>query len=261
MRREQMRTVILTLLSMSVVFCSFALFAQDNGNIFELTWRAELSQHEGGTSEMGSLVPPEGLDIDKDGKKEFLLYDHVKFTFTPFGRLQLWENTGNDQFEIEWEVEFCDWDCQYEPGSGLAITDIDNDDKQEVWIAVEGMIYIYECDGQSFESGGGLPMEPTASFYQLQDSRGEANVRILRVQNLDEDPDLEIFMGYSKNQGLHCAIGSLPGNDLTVPDWKLEYADNFLSADVEPGGGYRVGSVVIEDFDLDGNMEIFTCHW
>jgi len=238
------------------------IFAQyDNGNIFEETWRAELSLHEGGTSEMGSIVPPGGLDIDKDGNKEFLLYDHLKFSFTPIGRLQLWENIGNDEFKLEWEIEYCDWACQYEPGSGLTVADIDNDNKQEVLIAVESMIYIYECDGQSFESGGGLPMEPTASFYPLQDGNGEANIRVLRVKNLDDDPDLEIFMGYSRNDGLHCVIGSLPGNDLAVSDWKLEFADNFLSAEAPPGGGYRVGGVVIDDFDEDGKMEILTCHW
>jgi hypothetical protein len=258
-----MRIKISYVLLFTAVFGSFSFISAqfDNGNIFVETWRAELTQHVGGTSEMGSFVPPGGLDIDQDGNKEFLLYDHVKESFTPFGRVQLWENVGNDNFKLEWEVEYCDWACQYEPGSGLAIADIDGDNLQEVLIAVESMLYIYECDGLSFESGGGLPMEPTASFYPLQDGNGEANIRVLRVKNMDADPDLEIFMGYSKNNGLHCVIGSLPGNDLAASDWKLEYADDFLSAEAPPGGGYRVGGVVIEDFDGDGNMEIFTLHW
>jgi hypothetical protein len=263
MPEKNMRIKISYVLLFTAVFGSFSIVSSqfDNGNIFVETWRAELSQHVGGTSEMGSLVPPEGLDIDQDGNKEFLLYDHVKESFTPFGRIQLWENTGNDEFKLEWEVEYCDWACQYEPGSGLAVADIDGDNLQEVLIAVESMLYIYECDGLSFESGGGLPLEPTASFYPLQDGNGEANIRVLRVKNMDADPDLEIFMGYSRNMGLHCVIGSLPGNDLAATDWKLEYADDFHSVDVQPGGGYRVGGCVIEDFDGDGKMEIFTSHW
>ncbi|MBN2354694.1 T9SS type A sorting domain-containing protein [candidate division KSB1 bacterium] len=68
-------------------------------------------------------------------------------------------------------------------------------------------------------------------------------------------------MGYNLNDALYCAIGSFPDSDLSAPDWKLEFADDFLNAEAPPGGGYRVGGVVIDDFDEDGNMEIFTSHW
>ena len=256
-----MNRTTFALVTIGVLILHISLFAQqDNGNLFELTWKADLSQHKGDFSEMGTYAP-EGLDIDQDGYREFLVYDHAQIIFEKKGRLQLWENVGNDDFQLVWEQEYPDYESKNNPGAGLTVTDLDKDDKQEILIAVENSIYIYEWDGTTFESGAGLPDEPTKTLNMILDNVGQAIIRSLIVKNLDPDPDLEIFMGYGYNQGLYCVIGSLPGSDLSASDWKLEFADDFLSVETDLGGGYRVGGVVIDDFDGDGKMEIFTSHW
>ncbi len=243
------------------IFAGQILFAQqDNGNLFEMTWSMGPPVHNGGTTEMGAFAP-EGLDIDQDGRREFLVYDHVKFEFPRRQRVQLWENQGHNDFRLAWEVIYTDWAAQFEAGAGLTVADLDRDNRQEVIIAAENHIYIYEWDGTTFESGQGLPQEPTLTLDALQDAAGQSNVRTLRVQNLDSDPDLEIFMGYSLNTSLYCVIASLPGGDLSNPDWKIEFADDFLSREAPPGGHFRVGGISIGDFDEDGKIEIFTSHW
>jgi hypothetical protein len=226
-------------------------FAQvDNGNHFEKTWAADISVFQGSWGEIG-VYAEEGLDIDKNGRNEFIVYDHY-VAFDRYDRLQIWEARGDNDFWLAWEVKYTDYQTQMEQGHGLTVADIDFDGNQEVWIATEGEIYIYEWDGTTFESGGGLPAEPTQTLLPIQDNAAESNIRQLRVANLDADPELEIFMGYTFTNGIYCVIGSLPNSDLSNPEWKLEFADDFIP--------WYVGGININDFDGDGNMEIFTCH-
>lgn len=238
--------------------CFFAFIAiaqEDNGNLFEKTWGADESVFQGDWGEL-AVYAPEGLDIDQDGKREFIVYDHVTGTFTPLDRLQVWENSGDNQFFLAWEHIYTDVNSQFQQGHAISVADLDDDGKQEVLIVTESTLYIYEWDGTQFESGAGLPQEPTNSFFPYQDNLGASPVRQLRVVNLDTDPEPEVFFGYSTNVGMYVAIASLPGKDFSNPDWKDEYADPFSLTD-----GWRVGGVAIDDFDGDGNMEIFTTNW
>lgn len=222
----------------------------DNGNNFVKTWAADKSVYQGSWGELG-VYAEEGLDIDKNGKNEFIIYDHY-VAFQRYDRLQIWEAQGDDDFKLVWEVEYNDYRTQEEQGHGLTVADIDFDGNQEVWIATEGNIYVYEWDGTTFESGGGLLAEPTQTLFPIMDNSGKSNIRQLRIANLDADPELEIFMGYSFTSGIYCVIGSLENSDLSNADWKLEFADDFVP--------WYVGGININDFDGDGNMEIFTCH-
>jgi hypothetical protein len=235
-----------------IVLISFQIcFAQtDNGNNFVKTWAADNTDYTGYWGELG-VYAEEGLDIDQNGKKEFIIYDH-KIGFIRYDNLQIWEAQGDNDFQLVWQARYDDYQTQMEQGHGLTVADIDFDGNKEVWIATEGSIYIYEWDGTTFESGGGLPQEPTQTLFPIVDNAAEANIRQLRVANLDADPELEIFMGYSFTNGIYCVIGSLPNSDLSNPDWKVEFADDFIP--------WYVGGININDFDGDGNMEIFTCH-
>jgi hypothetical protein len=230
------------------------LCQQDNGNVFSKTWGANESVYKGDWGEIAVYAPP-GLDIDKDGKKEFIVYDHVTGVFTPVDRLQVWENSGDNQFFLASEHIYKNVKSQSEQGHAIAVADLDNDGMQEVLIGTETVVHIYEWDGTLFEAGAGLPKTPTLDFFPLQDNSGAANVRQLRVLNLDADPEPELFLGYGTNSGLYCAIASLPGRDFANPVWKDEYMDPFDSI------GWRVGGVAVDDFDGDGKMEIFTCNW
>jgi len=226
-------------------------FAQpDNGNHFVKTWFADKTVFQGSWGEIG-VYAEEGLDLDKDGKREFIVYDHY-IAFQKYDRLQVWEAKGDNDFTLAWEVKYSDTQSQKEQGHGLTVADIDFDGNQEVWIATEKNIYVYEWAGTTFESGGGLPKTPTQTLYPILDNSGEANIRQLRIANLDSDPELEIFMGYTFTHGIYCVIGSLPSSNLSNAEWKIEYADDFSP--------WYVGGINLNDFDGDGNMEIFTCH-
>jgi hypothetical protein len=231
-----------------VLFAQLCFSQTDNGNHFVKTWQADKSVFQGGWGEIG-LYAEEGLDLDKDGKKEFIVYDHY-IAFQKWDRLQVWEAKGDNDFYLAWEVKYMDTATQKEQGHGLTVSDIDFDGNKEVWIATEAKLYAYEADGTTFESGGGLPKKPTQSLLTIQDNSGAANIRQLKIANMDSDPDLEIFMGYTFQNGLYCVIGSLPGSTLSSPDWKLEYADDFSP--------WKVGGVNINDFDGDGKIEVFT---
>ena len=237
------------------LFTSISIAQEDNGNLFEKTWGADESVFQGDWGELAAYAP-DGLDIDQDGKREFIVYDHVAGTFTPFDRLQVWENVGDNEFYLAWEHTYTNVIDQFQQGHAISVADLDDDGMQEVLIVTEGVLYIYEWDGTQFEAGAGLPQEPTDIFYPLQDNMGNTPVRQLRVVNLDPDPEPEIFFGYSTNTGMYMSIASLPGKDFSNPDWKDEYADPFSLTD-----GWRVGGVAIDDFDGDGNMEIFTSNW
>ena len=254
MEKSRIVTTLTLVFALAVLSDVFA--QEDNGNLFEKTWGAEESVFKGDWGELAAYAP-EGLDIDKDGKREFIVYDHV--TGLPrFDRLQLWENVGDNDFYLAWERKYTDWQTQFQQGHGIAVDDLDGDGFQEVTVVTEGVMYIYEWDGTQFESGAGLPQEPSAIFYPLPDNLGASPVRQVRVANLDPDPDPEIFMGYSTNAGLYMMIASVSNQDFTnLDNWNYEYADAFSYGNED----YRVGGVAIDDFDGDGNMEILTINW
>lgn len=234
----------------TVLLAQHGFTQTDNGNHFVKTWFADKSVFQGSWGEIG-VYAEEGLDLDGDGNHEFIVYDHY-IAFQKWDRLQVWEARGDNDFYLAWEAKYTDTATQKEQGHGLTVADVDFDGKKEVWIATEAKIYAYEADGTTFESGGGLPKTPTQTMLTIQDNSGAANIRQLKIANMDADPDLEIFMGYTFSNGLYCTIGSFVNSDLSNPDWKLEYADDFSP--------WKVGGVAIDDFDGDGHMEIFTCN-
>jgi len=250
---------LLNLRKSAGVFLLFALthatMAQDNGNVFVKTWGADATVFKGDWGELAAYAP-EGMDIDQDHHREFIVYDHVTGVFNPEDRLQLWENRGDNDFFLAWEHKYTDVKSQFQQGHAIAVADLDFDSKQEVLIVTGGILYIYEWNGTAFETGVGLPQEPTCKFFPYQDNTGACPIRQLRVVNLDQDPEPELFFGYSTNVGMYVSIASLANRDFTDPQWKDEYADPFSIQD-----GWRVGGVAIDDFDRDGKMEMFTTNW
>ncbi len=220
----------------------------DNGNHFELTWSADFNTFSGNQGK--GLVAFAGTDIDQNGMKEFFVFDKVQ-GFVAWDAIMCFEAVGDNDFQKRWEQRYSQ-DSDDE-GHGIAVADLDDDGFQELYVCAEDKIFIYEWDGTTFESGGGLPQEPTLIFDPILDGEGKARIRQLRIANLDDDPELELFMGYWGEQDMYCAIASLPGKDFSNPDWKDEYMDPFPP--------WRLGGMEIGDFDGDGKMEIFTCNF
>ncbi len=220
----------------------------DNGNHFEKSWSVDLSVYKGDQGK--GLAALAGTDIDKDGKKEFFVFDKV-LGFASWDAVICFEAVGDNNFKKVWEQKYL-----REPddeGHGIAVADLDVDGNQELLVCAEDRIFIYEWDGTTFESGGGLPKQKTQEFFPIVDGASKARIRQLRVVDLDGDSVAELFMGYYGEMGMYCAISSLPNKDLVTPDWKDEFLDTF-----EP---WRMGGLEIGDFDGDGNMEMFTSNF
>jgi len=226
-------------------FCQ--AIGQDNGNHFSLSWSADLDTFFGGQGK--GLQAYAGFDLDKDGLQEFVVFDKFQ-GFGAYDAAKVFEAVGDNDFQLVWEQRYDRFSD--DEGHGLTVADLDEDGNQELLVAAENAIYIYEWDGTTFESGGGLPQEPTTTFFPIADNAGNALVRQLVVADLDGDSYKELFMGYWGEQGMYCAISSLPNKDLLDPQWKDEFADNWE---------YRVGGICIADFDADGNMDIWTSHF
>jgi len=217
-----------------VALCHAAWGQQDNGNHFQMSWSAPFSVFKG----------------DQDGHKEFLVYDKVA-TAPAHDKLKCFEAVGDNDFRLVWEKQYAR--LTPDEGHGLTVTDLDNDGRDEVLVATENVIYIYEWDGSTFESGGGLPQQPTLVLQPPLNNLGRALIRQPWVTNLDTDPEPELFLGYFGRAGLYMAIASLPNRDLSNPDWKFEFADDFPD--------WRVGGICIADFDGNGKVDIWSSHF
>ncbi|MCG8604510.1 FG-GAP-like repeat-containing protein [bacterium] len=234
----------------AAVFVAFGIqaSAQDNGNNFEMSWSVDFSVFKGDQGKGLYAFAPS--DIDQDGQKEFFVYDKV-LGLPSFDRLLCFEAVGDDDFALVWSRQFQRWPD--DEGHGLTVADLDNDGNEELLVTAETSLFIFEWDGTTFESGGGLPDDPTATVDLLADNAGNTWVRQLRVMNLDPDPESELVMGYFGQAGLYMVIMSLPSQDFAVGDWNFDYADDFPP--------WRMGGLTIDDFDGDGNMEIFTSNF
>jgi hypothetical protein len=246
--KNKIRHISTLIMLLLFIICQVVIAQQDNGNHFEMSWSTDFDVFHGHGKGFAALG---GFDLDKDGYKEFMVFDKY-ISFTSYDAIILFEASGDNEFNPVWQQNYQQEQGDDE-GHGIAIADLDEDGNEEVLVAAEDAIYIYEWDGETFESGGGLPQEPTTVFYPIFDPSGRAMIRQLRVVNVDDDPEKELVMGYwNRMGGIYMAIASLPNKDLVNPDWKDEFADDFSP--------WFMGGICIDDFDGDGRMEIFTSH-
>ncbi len=240
--------MIRMMIACAVIVVGISIALADNGNHFTKSWSVDLSVYKGAQGK--GLTAFAGADLDQDGKKEFFVFDKV-IGFTSWDVILCFEAVGDNDFKKVWEQKYIS-EIDDE-GHGIALADLDEDGNQELLVCAEDRIFIYEWDGATFESGGGLPAQRTLEFFPVLDNAGKARIRQLRVANLDSDPEVELFMGYYGRSGMYCAIASMPNKDFSNPDWKDEFIDPF-----DP---WRMGGMTIGDFDGDGNMEMFTSNF
>jgi hypothetical protein len=222
---------------------------------------------------LGATVVHGGMDINGNGKKEFIVLgdpyygpDAPDDSLRPY--LFWFENTGDDAYTCLW------WTLV--PGGSrsvlisyadFAVGDIDKDGKQEITVVFPRgrtdspeFIAIYEFDNGAFPdqptfiSDGGLP-----PGYRYEVSR-------VAVDDVDGDNENEVVVisrrddfGGVQLGGRTMLVLGLLGGDISPSTFSTmvpEFADS--SATLKGGGVYDLGIV---DFDGDGKKEIWVFTW
>jgi hypothetical protein len=222
---------------------------------------------------LGATVVHGGMDINGNGKKEFIVLgdpyygpDAPDDSLRPY--LFWFENTGDDAYTCLWHTLV--------PGGNrsvlisyadFTVADIDKDGKQEITVVFPRgrtdspeFIAIYEFEGGAFPdeptfiSEGGLP-----PGYRYEVSR-------VAVDDVDGDNENEVVVisrrddfGGVQLGGRTMIVLTLLGGDISPSTFSTlvpEFADS--SATLKGGGVYDLGIV---DFDGDGKKEIWVFTW
>ena len=179
------------------------------------------------------------VDIDQDGKGEFLTYDQDGGIKT----IYLFEATGDNNYEVIWQHQFSDGNTGIAGGDrGIMVTDIDNDGFQEIVVIIDSEApgttngftagHIFEWDGRDIDgaAGIGLSQTPTATF----DPPRNADDRVVLENNslaidLDNDGNIELVLTNRGGNGMFLTIIELTSDDLSAGvTMNVEFVDGFL---------------------------------
>ncbi|MFA5833219.1 MAG: T9SS type A sorting domain-containing protein [Bacteroidota bacterium] len=214
-------------------------------------------------------------DIDKDGKKEFLVIVDPASTQpadTTMPSILQFEASGNNKFDLVWSVQIPyqntskgSWPC-------LTVADVDKDGQQEIIFGLPSearlvgdpnptRLFIYEYDSVAKK----LPNEPTlTSKLSFPDKYYYAITSIL-ADDVDKDGDVELILSARR------AYGGGSGTASTRPliiyhlngdispgfsDFEREFVDSIGTFN----GGYYFNNDIV-DFDGNGKKEIWGYTW
>ena len=189
------------------------------------------------------------VDIDRDGKGEFLTYDQDGGIKT----IYLFEASGDNNFEVIWQHQFSDGTAGIAGGDrGIMVTDIDHDGFQEIVVIIDSdkpgttdgfdAGHIYEWDGRDINGALeiGLSQTPTATF----DPPRDAVDRVVLENNslatdLDNDGNIELVLTNRGGNGKLLSIIQLTSTDLAANGvtMTVEFTDEFLTGVVDGPSG------------------------
>ncbi len=215
------------------------------------------------------------FDLDKDGKKEFLVLSDPATTAadTNMPSVYRFEATGNNSYALVWTAKMPGTNSARFSFPDLTVADMDGDGNQEIFVAVLSsgasrdlsttpnpprvIIYEYEPALGNFSSS------PTMTTnLAMRDNFRYRPTRII-VDNIDTDPDLEMILTSrgddfgGLNAGRTLTVFHLIG-DISegFSSFEMEFIDS--SAVLKGGAVYDLGVV---DFDGDGKKEIWVATW
>lgn len=200
-----------------------------------------------------SMVQSE-LDVDNDGKKEFLVTTAWSGTYD--NMVYLVESTGNNNFEIIWSYSFSPYSNDY---SAVAVADLDGNGRKEILCLIDPAdptyhgFYVFEWDG----ADNGFPLLPTATWdLGLAGSFLEGTAIIAGDFDRDGRQEVAVALIASASPSLsRLMIFSLyPGSTFQNPQWTVEFADSTTFSTI----GY---ALLATDLDLDGRNEIIAAGW
>lgn len=222
---------------------------------------------------MGAWKVYATYDLDKDGKKEFLVLADPATASA--GRkmpsVYRFEATGNNTYELVWSVTIADSNRGSFYYPDLTVADMDSDGNWEIFVLIVASgrdgnpdinpprLHIFE-----YESGlSNFPTTPTmSSNLQLRDGMRYNGTRVI-VANTDTDADKELVVtsrsddfggvGAGRTLQVFHLLGDISAG---FSSFEREFIDS--SAVLKGGAVYDLGVV---DFDGDGKQEIWVATW
>ena len=205
------------------------------------------------------------VDIDQDGKGEFLTYEQdggQKIIY-------LFEAAGDNNYEIIWQYQFSDGTAGLAGGErGIMVTDIDHDGRQEIVVIVDSEApgttdgfnagHIFEWDG----TDNGLPSTPTATFDPPRDAAGRVALENNSLAtDLDNDGNIELVLTNRGGNGKLLTIIELTSSDLSAGvTMTVEFDENFDLTTMDSQDSIRFQAkntgFGLTDVDQDGFKEL-----
>lgn len=218
-----------------------------------------------------------GLDLDKDGKKEFIwvedptLSGGTTTTGVTWG-VHYWESDGDNQYVERWSWRPTDVSTGGRSYPSIALGDVDKDGLMELYFGspadapsnpgkIVPRLYVFEHDGTNF------PAEPQESWGLDRPAGFQYIITSINIADIDNDNEDEIILT-SRSDSFGGALGSTGGRTLVVAntagsqigfglaDFEIEFAD---SSSVLKGGA--VYDAYVTDFDKSGKPEIWVFTW
>ncbi|MBI5471252.1 MAG: T9SS type A sorting domain-containing protein [Ignavibacteriae bacterium] len=225
------------------------------GQSFSPVWRTA-PWDSGGVSPSSlvwSMVRSE-LDLDNDGKKEFLAVSSWSNSY--YNTVYLFEAAGNNRYDSIWSYSFYPYSNDY---SAVTVADLDGDGRKEILCLIDPSdstyhgFYVFEWNG----TNNGFPSLPTTTWtMSLRGAFDEGGAII--AGDFDNDGRDEVAVSLQERYSIpksRIMIFSLAaGSSFSNPTWNIEMNDSttFLYA------GYALEST---DLDRDGRKEIVTAGW
>ena len=214
-------------------------------------------------------------DLDKDGKKEFLVVVDPATTFaadTNMSTILRFESSANNTYNLVWSARIPAQNAPKGSWPALTVGDIDKDGLQEIIYGASldartsvdpspNRVFIYEYE----TALGNFPAEPTlSSKLSFPDKYYYALTSIL-AEDVDGDGDVELVLSARRAYGGGWGNASLRplfiyhlNGDISpgFSDFEREFADTIGTFN----GGYYFNNHIV-DFDGDGKKEIWGFTW
>ncbi|MCD6115480.1 VCBS repeat-containing protein, partial [bacterium] len=187
--------LIFTLLIFSML--SVNSFAQDDGLKLGISWSDFQAAILDSIS--GAKYVLAGVDVDQDGKQEFIVpIDYGILNGIPTRQIAVFEAVGNNNYELAWKYTY--------PGEAAgelvqpAVGDLDGDGNLEILgihVQPDGVdpalpnFYVFECKGDN-----DYGTEPTVA-WDMNDNRRN-NIRCAAAYDLDNDGKMEVILTDNK---------------------------------------------------------------
>ena len=188
-----------------------------------------------------------GVDVDGDGKQEFIVpVVHVEDGVNRRS-IFVFENTGNDTYDMIWSFQFPGVADQFVT---VDVSDLDGDDNLEI-LAVNVRAEGDDDAGPNlyaFEKRGNNDFGTSPAVTWDLGSAGRDVVRVAKAADLDGDGKQEVVLTSFLTQP-SIVIASV--SDFDFPQWKTEFVNNDIG-----GMSPDIAAIGIGDMDGDGNPEV-----